>query len=321
MIVVLLLAIAILSEGLAVTRAMVSAYPDPRRLILVSDSGILMGERLPISPGMLEFWRARNTTLAGIAGFQWDREGTAWVTSDFFRVAGARPRRFLLRKIDNWEWVDYHDAAALGVLARLNPGVTPAAAQKELQDLAIRYRGPFAWNRFLRSIQVVPLEERLEQPLRSYGTIAGILVAGLLAAALAGMWGDWRRARRIRSRYWAYFAFKAIAAPAILVLFTFEFSPATTVTLTGGTTFLAEPLWTWLFILLCGGISWWSLADQGARCRACLRLLEYPVRIGAPGAVLFDPAGIELVCCEGHGALYLPAPGSGYAQAGGWMTN
>jgi hypothetical protein len=60
--------------------------------------------------------------------------------------------------------------------------------------------------------------------------------------------------------------------------------------------------------------------DQRVRCRACLQILRYPVRIGSLGAVLFDHAGTELVCCEGHGALYVPAVSSDYVQRGGWTA-
>lgn len=73
-------------------------------------------------------------------------------------------------------------------------------------------------------------------------------------------------------------------------------------------------------ILACGAIVWWCLADQRARCRACLRTLQCPVRIGSLGAVLFDHAGMELMCCQGHGALYLPAVSSDYVQPGGWIS-
>jgi hypothetical protein len=35
---------------------------------------------------------------------------------------------------------------------------------------------------------------------------------------------------------------------------------------------------------------------------------------------LFDHAGTELVCCEGHGVLYVPAASSDYVQRGGWTV-
>ncbi len=50
----------------------------------------------------------------------------------------------------------------------------------------------------------------------------------------------------------------------------------------------------------------WSLADQRARCRVCLRLLCFPVRIGCPGCLLLDWSGTELLCTEGHGVLHIP---------------
>jgi hypothetical protein len=131
---------------------------------------------------------------------------------------------------------------------------------------------------------------------------------------------DRRRIGRIRGKYWAYFCAKSVSLPVALALVIWEFTRATSFTVTGGSRFVAEPFFVWLVILACGAIVWWCLLDQWARCRACLRILQYPVRIGSMGAVLFDHAGTELMCCEGHGALYVPAVSSDYVQRGGWTA-
>jgi Zn-dependent protease with chaperone function len=62
----------------------------------------------------------------------------------------------------------------------------------------------------------------------------------------------------------------------------------------------------WLFLPLAIVALSWSVRDQQARCRTCLRRLELPVEIGRPGSVLLNWAGTEMVCSEGHGVLYLP---------------
>jgi hypothetical protein len=66
------------------------------------------------------------------------------------------------------------------------------------------------------------------------------------------------------------------------------------------------PFLLWLYILLAMGVFFWALADQRARCRVCLRLLCFPVRIGCPGCLLLDWSGTELLCTHGHGVLHVP---------------
>jgi hypothetical protein len=161
---------------------------------------------------------------------------------------------------------------------------------------------------------------RIRKPFWAYGLVCSITALLLFAAAGIGMRTDRRRIGRIRGRYWAYFCAKAVLLPLLLALVIWEFSRATSFTWTGGATFVAEPIFVWLVILACGAIIWWCLLDQWARCRSCLRTLQYPVRIGSMGAVLFDHAGMELMCCQGHGSLYVPAVSSDYVQGGGWTS-
>lgn len=311
-----LVVITAASHGLAVTRAMMfPAYPDAKQLVLISE-GVLLSERRPVPRPLLDYWKKNSTTLAGVAGYQWDSRGTARVTPDFFEVLGARPHGFLLRRIDRW--LPSSGQGHFAVLGRLKPSVTPAAAQSELRDLAFRYMDQLPSPS--QEVQVVPLLARIRKPLYAYAVICTVTSALLLAAACLGMRADRRRLGRIRGRYWAYFCAKSLCLPLALALVIWEFSRATSFTVTGGATFVAEPFFVWLVILACGAIVWWCLADQRARCRACLRTLQYPVRIGSLGAVLFDHAGTELMCCEGHGSLYLPAVSSDYVQRGGWTA-
>ncbi len=313
-----LAAIVVASHGLAITRSMLDPpYADAERLVLISEGGVLISGRQPVPPPLLEFWKTHSTALVGLAGYQWNSRGTAWVTPEFFDVVGARPSRFLLHRIHDWHPVTNQED--LAVVGRLKPGVTAAAAQSELRDLAAHYRSS---QRYVASpqAQVMSLVARTRKPLYAYAVMCALTTALLLAAAFFGTRADRRRVGRIRRRYWAYFCAKSVSLPLALALVIWEFSRATSFTLTGGATFVAEPFFIWLVILACGGIVWWCLADQRVRCRACLQRLQYPVRIGSLGAVLFDHAGMELVCCEGHGALYVPAVSSDYVQPGGWTA-
>lgn len=311
-----LAAILVASHGLAITRAMLApGRRDAGRLVVIYETGVPMLERHPISLPMLDFWKTHNTTFTGLAGYQWDSHGAMWVTPEFFDVLGARPHRFLLHPVSEWRPVA--NQAYLGVLGQLKPGVTAARAQSELRVLADQYRH---YQRPSPSAQVAPMLARIRQPLYSYALACALVAALLLAASCIGIRADLQRSGRICSRFWAYFCAKAVSLPLALALVIWEFSRATSLTLTGGAAFASEPMFIWLIILASGGIVWWCLADQRVRCRACLRTLQYPVRIGSLGAVLFDHAGVELVCCEGHGALYVPAVSSDYVQPGGWTA-
>jgi len=307
--------IAATSHGFAITRAMLfPPYPDAGRLIVISQGGILQNDRHEVPAALLNYWRSHDTTLAGIAGYHWNRHGTASVTQDFFTVLGTRPYCFLLRRVRQWQ--PLAGARELGVLGRLKPGVTPDDAQVELRSLAARYGG-YADS---EEIQVTPLVTRTRQPLLAYAGLCGTAVLALLLAAGSGMRTDRRRTGHIRRKYWAYFCAKAVFVPLVLALMIWEYTHATSFSPAGRALFVAKPLFIWLVILACAAIVWWSIWDQLARCRACLRTLQYPVRIGSMGAILFDHSGTELVCCQGHGSYYLPAVSSDYIQRGGWTT-
>jgi hypothetical protein len=62
----------------------------------------------------------------------------------------------------------------------------------------------------------------------------------------------------------------------------------------------------WLYSLGAMAALFGAVADQRARCRVCLRLLAFPVRIGRPGSLLLDWGGTEFLCSEGHGVLHIP---------------
>lgn len=66
------------------------------------------------------------------------------------------------------------------------------------------------------------------------------------------------------------------------------------------------PALVWIYVAGAMAVQFWALADQRARCRVCLRLLCFPVRVGCPGCLLFDWSGTELLCTEGHGVLHVP---------------
>jgi hypothetical protein len=77
----------------------------------------------------------------------------------------------------------------------------------------------------------------------------------------------------------------------------------------------------WLYSLGVMAALFGAVADQRARCRVCLRLLAFPVRIGRPGSLLLDWGGTEFLCSEGHGVLHIPQLSTSWDEdADRWIT-
>lgn len=77
----------------------------------------------------------------------------------------------------------------------------------------------------------------------------------------------------------------------------------------------------WIYSLGCMAALFGAVADQRARCRVCLRLLAFPVRIGRPGSLLLDWGGTEFLCSEGHGVLHIPQLSTSWDEdADRWIT-
>jgi MacB-like periplasmic core domain len=81
------------------------------------------------------------------------------------------------------------------------------------------------------------------------------------------------------------------------------------------------PFLLWLYVLGTMGVLFWAVADQRARCRVCMRLMAFPVRIGCPGCLLLDWSGTELFCSEGHGLLHVPTMAPSWdEEADRWIS-
>lgn len=77
----------------------------------------------------------------------------------------------------------------------------------------------------------------------------------------------------------------------------------------------------WLYSLGAMAALFGAVADQRGRCRVCLRLLAFPVRIGRPGSLLLDWGGTEFLCPEGHGVLHIPQLATSWDdEADRWIT-
>jgi hypothetical protein len=110
--------------------------------------------------------------------------------------------------------------------------------------------------------------------------------------------------RRYGWRYWSFLAAKTSSLILLVSLLWIEGGAALRAHLHNPTlhALVGCALLALLFIVVFGSTMVWSFADQRSRCPVCLRRLRMPVTIGSWSSVL-EPAAIEMLCVEGHGAL------------------
>ncbi|HEX4748771.1 MAG TPA: hypothetical protein VH302_04440 [Bryobacteraceae bacterium] len=192
------------------------------------------------------------------------------------------------------------------VVARSRPGVTEPQLDREL----VRISEDAVYYFFRSQLRMSWLEDALWTPVRLF-TIA------VCASAFLCLWAAKVRPRQIRSachpmnrkpamRRALFFSSKVALALVVAFVAGLEWARSPSAILLASRDPASGPFLLWLYILAAMGIFFWAVADQRARCRVCLRLLCFPVRIGCPGCLLLDWSGTELLCTEGHGVLHVP---------------
>jgi hypothetical protein len=124
----------------------------------------------------------------------------------------------------------------------------------------------------------------------------------------------WPKQGRAYARQSAFFAAKTALGLACVFTACLEWSRSRSAILFGNFDPASGPFLLWLYILGTMGVFFWSAFDQKSRCRECLQLLAFPVRMGSPGTLLLDWSGIELCCIEGHGVLHVPHLAPSWAE-------
>ncbi len=228
-----------------------------------------------------------------------------------YRVAGVLPAcfRFLTREPAIYllqPFIPAYPATSVMVVARVKPGVSAKQLDRELTKI-----GEDATYYFFKyELRYASLSTAIWTPVRVFGI--ALFVSTLIVIA-----GCKVRMRRLRLAFKArnrpaslkracFFAAKAALALAFVFLAGLEWSRPESAVVFASQDPANGPFLMWLYILGSMGALSWSLADQRARCRVCLRLLCFPVRIGCPGCLLLDWSGTELLCTEGHGVLHVP---------------
>ncbi|HLJ50346.1 MAG TPA: hypothetical protein VKU01_30240 [Bryobacteraceae bacterium] len=333
-------------------------YSNADRIVTVAQTGPSLAARRGIPAHWANLWKNQSKFLDNVATYSWHREHevlTANVSENFFSLlgahtaagrlfergdteacadcvvlsydywkrqpSGATPGRvigvldkrfwFLSRDVAIWRVAAVSDRR-MGVVARLRPEITLKAAVREMQTLVCA-DGVSAWDAL---IEMTPLQERVRYVLGSFG------LALILATVItfAGSRLTLRPARQYDGWGALFFCAKTALALLAVLIAGIEFTRAASITMTGGTDAWTEPLSTWLFLLATMGALTWSIHDQCQRCRVCQRRLGLAAHVGCPGCMLFDWAGTELVCSEGHGMLHVPEMTSSWSEPEQWTS-
>ncbi|MGA2905306.1 MAG: ABC transporter permease [Candidatus Korobacteraceae bacterium] len=240
-------------------------------------------------------------------------------------VIGVLPRNFHLLSPEIAVWALLDSASPsftnfverIGAVARMKQGAT---AQELETDLADRTENAgYVLPASLLAVTSGPAE------MRRY--VSYYLLFALLAVACAtlivyarheGGVGRAPRSLGDRCRWWAFFIAKAALLLLVTGLFAWTAVRWLSVYFAGSIHPMANGIALWLFLIFSIAPLSWAIYDQQRRCRVCLRRLGTPIQIGAPGHVLLDWSGTELMCPEGHGVLYLPDSEANWLERDRW---
>ncbi len=204
----------------------------------------------------------------------------------------------------------------VNVIARARPGATAAQLDREL----VRISEDVTYDFFRSQLRMSFVQDALWTPVRLFAIAA-------FASAFLCLWAAHPHLRQIRSalqpmnrkpaaRRALFFSAKVTLALVVAFVSGLEWARSQSAILFSSRDPASGPFLLWLYILAAMGIFFWAVADQRARCRVCLRLLCFPVRIGCPGCLLLDWSGTELLCSQGHGVLHVPHMSASWDEEG-----
>lgn len=241
-------------------------------------------------------------------------------------VAGVLPRNFRLVSPDIgvWTLLDSNSppftnfVERIGAVALMKPEATEARVESDLTDLSENAGYVFPAS----LLMVTSAKSEMRRTLVSYFLFVMLAIASAVVIVYARRQGaglgsapmDLER----RFRWWGFFGAKSALVLLAACLLAWTSIRALAVSLVGSVYPMADGVALWLFLILAIAPLSWSVRDQQKRCRVCLRRLGIPIRIGAPGSILFNSSGTEMVCAQGHGVLYLPDSEAKWLEGDRW---
>jgi len=200
----------------------------------------------------------------------------------------------------------------LFAVVRVKPGVSSWRLENELGKVAEDVTYYFLQGQ----LRVSFAQPAILTPLWSFAAAA--VASGLLLMVVFRM--NWRVFQPF-TRQAGFFYAKTLLALACVFTACLEWSRSSSAILFGTFDPASGPFLLWLYIMGTMGVFFWTVMDQKARCRECLRLLAFPVRIGSPGTFLLDWSGTEFCCSEGHGVLHVPHMAPSWSdESDHWIT-
>ncbi len=251
----------------------------------------------------------------------WVIGSTLLVAGNAYPVRGILPQTFepLSRQTAFYLVLPkYVDDDAYAVL-KVRPGVTQRTLEVNLAETAQNATYYFLQGQLRYGFA----QSSKWAPVRSFGVAAFASALMLLLVSRIKWKSLWPKAGEGQAcvRRSAFFAAKTTLGALCVFTACLEWSRSTSAILFGNFDPASGPFLLWLYILGTMGLFFWVAMDQKARCRQCLQLLGFPVRMGSPGNLLLDWSGIELCCAKGHGVLHVPHLAPSWAEESDhWIT-
>lgn len=240
-------------------------------------------------------------------------------------IIGVMPRNFhlLAPQIAVWTLLDSNSppfsnfVERIGAVARSKPGASERQLEADLADLT--ENAGYIFPASMLAVTSEPLQVR--RYLGSYLLFVFVALAGAMLIVYVRSGNALGRAPvslRHRLAWWSFLVAKSVLLLIATGLLAWSAVHRLSVVLVGSVSPMANGVALWLFLILAVGPLSWAIRDQQRRCRVCLNRLGTPIQIGAPGYVLLDWSGTEMVCADGHGVLYLPDSEANWLERDRW---
>jgi hypothetical protein len=240
-------------------------------------------------------------------------------------VIGVLPRDFYLLSpgISVWTMLDAgtpsftNSVERIGAVARVRPGVSERQVELDLAD-----RTENAGYILPASLLAVSSGRTEMQRYFSSYLLFLLLAVGsatlIVYARFSTGVGRSPLSTRDRLRWWSFFVAKSVLLLAFTGLLAWTSLRMLSIYFFGSVQPITNGVALWLFLILSIAPLSWAIRDQQKRCRVCLQRLGTPIQIGAPGNVLLDWSGTEMMCPLGHGVLYLPDSQTNWLERDRW---